>query len=318
MIRKTAREVLAAEAAAISELQGRIDANFERAVSLLASCTGRVVVTGMGKSGLICRKMAATFSSIGLPSLFLHPAEAIHGDLGMVVPGDIVVALSNSGETEELLRLLEMLKRLGVQLVSLTGNAQSTLARHSDVVLDVSVSREACPMNLVPTASTTAALAMGDALAMCVMEQRGFKEEDFARLHPGGKLGRKLMKVSELMRTGEAIPMVHTDTPMKDVIYEMSRKGIGITSVLDRQGRVAGVISDGDLRRHLERDSELLSRKAGECMTLNPRTIRGDELATKALNLMEERKITSLLIVDDAGHIQGIIHLHDLWRTEMF
>lgn len=317
MIRKTAREVLAAEAAAISGLQERIGPEFEKAVEMLAMCKGRLVVTGMGKSGLICRKLAATFSSTGLPSLFLHPAEAIHGDLGVVVAGDLVLAISNSGETGEILRLLEMLKRLNVPLITLTGNPNSSLARHSEVVLDVSVAKEACPMNLVPTASTTAALAMGDALAMCVMEKRGFREEDFARLHPGGKLGRKLMKVSELMRTGDAVPRVQTATPMKDVIYEMSKKGIGITSVLDADGRVAGVISDGDLRRHLEQDAQLLSRTAGECMTRNPKTISGEELATRALYLMEEKKITSLLIVDSAGRIQGVIHLHDLWRTEL-
>ena len=317
MIRKIAREVLAAEAAAISGLQERIGPEFEKAVEMLATCKGRLVVTGMGKSGLICRKLAATFSSTGLPSLFLHPAEAIHGDLGVVVAGDMVLAISNSGETGEILRLLEMLKRLNIPLITLTGNPNSSLARHSEVVLDVSVTKEACPMNLVPTASTTAALAMGDALAMCVMEKRGFREEDFARLHPGGKLGRKLMKVSELMRTGDAVPRVQTTTPMKDVIYEMSKKGIGITSVLDADGRVAGIISDGDLRRHLEQDAQLLSRTAGECMTRNPKTIRGEELATRALYLMEEKKITSLLIVDSAGRIEGVIHLHDLWRTEL-
>ncbi|HSP06378.1 MAG TPA: KpsF/GutQ family sugar-phosphate isomerase [Acidobacteriota bacterium] len=317
MIRNTAREVLAAEAAAIAGLQERIGPEFEKAVEILAACKGRLVVTGMGKSGLICRKLAATFSSTGLPALFLHPAEAIHGDLGMVVTGDLVLALSNSGETGELLRLLELLKRLDVPLIAMTGNPQSTLARHSEVVLDVSVAKEACPMNLVPTASTTAALAMGDALAMCVMVRRGFKEEDFARLHPGGKLGRKLMKVSELMRSGDAIPWVRADTPMKDVIYEMSKKGIGITSVLDSVNRVVGIISDGDLRRHLEQDSQLLSRTAGDVMTRNPKTIGGDELATRALYIMEEKKITSLLILDAERRILGVIHLHDLWRTEL-
>lgn len=318
MIRKTAREVLQSEADAILNLMERIDSNFEKAIEILNSCKGRVVLMGMGKSGIICRKIAATFSSTGLPAVFLHPAEAIHGDLGMVVKGDIVIAVSNSGETEELLRLLEWVKRLNVPLLSMTGNPQSTLARYSDVVLDVSVKKEACPMNLVPTASTTAALAMGDALAMCLMEKRGFKEEDFARLHPGGKLGKKLMKVSELMRTGNAVPRVYLDTPMKDVIYEMSRKGLGITSVLDREDRVEGIISDGDLRRHLEKDDRLLQLTAGDCMTRNPKTISGDELATKALNIMEEKKITSLLILDEEKRIRGIIHLHDLWTTEMF
>lgn len=317
-IRRTALEVLQSEANAILGLIDRIDANFEKAVELLAACKGRVVLTGMGKSGIICRKIAATFSSTGQPALFLHPAEAIHGDLGMVVPGDVVVSISNSGETAELLRLLEMLKRLGIPLIALTGRSQSTLARYSDVVLDVSVAQEACPMNLVPTASTTASLAMGDALAMCLMVQRGFKEEDFARLHPGGKLGMKLLKVSELMRTGDAVPIVRSNTPMKDVMYEMSRKGIGVTSVLDDKDRVLGIISDGDLRRHLEKDDQLLKRNAEDVMTRDPITIAADDLATKALNLMEQKRITSLLILDQDKKIQGIIHLHDLWRTEMF
>ncbi len=317
MIRKTAREVLQSEAAAISNLLDRIDSNFERAVEVLGQCKGRVVLTGMGKSGIVGKKIAATFSSTGIPSLFLHPAEAIHGDMGMVTPGDTVVAISNSGETEELLRLLEWVKRLGVPLISLTGNIQSTLAKHSDVVLDVSVQKEACPMNLVPTASTTAALAMGDALAMCLMEVHGFKPEDYARLHPGGRLGKKLLKVSDLMHTGDAVPRVHGTALMKDVVYEMSRKGLGITSVLDAEERVIGVISDGDLRRHLEKDDRLMTRTAVECMTPNPSTIPAEELATRALNLMEEKKITSLLVLDDERHILGIIHLHDLWRTEM-
>ncbi len=315
---RTALEVLQSEANAILGLIDRIDANFEKAVELLASCKGRVVLTGMGKSGIICRKIAATFSSTGQPALFLHPAEAIHGDLGMVVPGDVVISISNSGETAELLRLLEMLKRLGISLIALTGRNQSTLARYSDVVLDVSVAQEACPLNLVPTASTTAALAMGDALAMCLMVQRGFKEEDFARLHPGGKLGMKLLKVSELMRTGEAVPLVRIKTPMKDVIYEMSRKGIGVTSVVDNSGGVVGIISDGDLRRHLEHDDQLLKLNAEDVMTRDPITIDGEDLATKALNIMEQKRITSLLILDKNHKILGIIHLHDLWRTEMF
>lgn len=318
MIRDTAREVLRSEANAILNLLERIDANFEKAIEILASCKGRVVLTGMGKSGIVCKKIAATFSSTGLPALFLHPAEAIHGDLGMVTTGDVVIAISNSGETEELLRLLELVKRLGVQMISFTGNIKSTLAKHSDVVLDVSVLKEACPMNLVPTASTTAALAMGDALAMCLMEVRGFKEEDYVKLHPGGRLGKKLLKVSDLMRTGDDVPRVKTSTPMKDVIYEMSRKGLGITSVLDSDSRVVGVISDGDLRRHLEKDDLILSRSAADLMTRNPKTISADELATTALNMMEEKKITSLLILDAEQRLSGIIHLHDLWRTEMF
>ena len=318
MIHETARRVLESEANAIAGLLERIDYQFEKAVMLLDTCKGRVVLTGMGKSGIICKKIAATFSSTGIPSLFIHPAEAIHGDLGMIVPGDVLIAISNSGETGELLPLLEWIKRVGVPLISLTGNVESTLARHSDIVIDVSVSEEACPLNLVPTASTTAALAMGDALAMCLMEKRGFQQEDFARLHPGGKLGRKLLKVGDLMRTGDRVPAVYADTPMKDVIYEMSRKGIGITTVLDAEDRVIGVVSDGDLRRHLEKDDRLLERTATDCMTVNPKTIPEQELATKALNLMEEMRITSLIVLDDQKKIKGVIHIHDLWRTEMF
>jgi arabinose-5-phosphate isomerase len=317
MISKTAREVLQSEADAILNLLDRIDAQFEKALDILHEARGRVVLMGMGKSGIICRKIAATLSSIGIPALFLHPAEAIHGDLGMIAAGDVAIIISNSGETQELVQLLEWLKRLGVPLVSLTGNPESTLARYSDVVLNVGVRKEACPMNLVPTASTTAALAMGDALAMCLMEKRGFKEEDYARLHPGGRIGKKLMKVSELMHTGDAIPKVFPDTPMKDVIYEMSRKKLGITSVLDSNGRAVGVISDGDLRRQLEKDAEILKRVAQDCMTRNPKTIGPDELAAAAIHLMEEKKITSLLVVDSNKKVIGIIHLHDLWRTEM-
>lgn len=318
MIHETARRVLESEANAIACLIARIDERFEKAVSLLNDCKGRVVLTGMGKSGIICKKIAATFSSTGIPALFLHPAEAIHGDLGMIVSGDVLIAISNSGETEELLPLLEWVKRVGVPLISLTGNVDSNLARHSDIVLDVSVTEEACPLNLVPTASTTAALAMGDALAMCLMEMRGFRPEDFARLHPGGKLGKKLLKVSDLMRTGDRLPRVYENTPMKDVIYEMSRKGLGVTSVLDREGQAVGVISDGDLRRHLEKDEQILKRTAIDCMTANPKSISENELATKALNLMEQMKITSLLVLDEQQKLKGIIHIHDLWQTEMF
>ena len=317
-IHDTARKVLQSEANAISNLIERVGYPFEKAVMLLDSCKGRVVLTGMGKSGIICKKIAATFSSTGIPSLFIHPSEALHGDLGMIVSGDVLIAISNSGESAELFPLLEWIKRVGVPLISLTGDVQSTLARNSEIVLDVSVSEEACPLNLVPTASTTAALAMGDALAMCLMEVRGFRPEDFARLHPGGKLGKRLLKVSELMRTGDRMPTVHSDTPMKDVIYEISRKGIGITAVLDQEERVIGVISDGDLRRHLEKDGELLKRSAVECMTKNPKTISAEELATKALNLMEQSRITSLLVLDDQKRMKGIIQIHDLWRTQMF
>jgi arabinose-5-phosphate isomerase len=317
MILKTAKEVLQSEADAIAGVIKRLGPSFEKAIEILGNCHGRVVTTGMGKSGIVCRKIAATFTSTGVPSIFLHPAEATHGDIGIVIPGDVVIAISNSGETAEISRLLEWLKRLEIPLISLTGNPQSTLARYSDVVLDVSVAKEACPMNLVPTASTTAAMAMGDALAMCLMEKRGFKEQDFANLHPGGRLGKKLLRVSDLMRTGDRVPIVGRDAPMKDVIYEMSRKGVGITAVVDSQQKLLGAISDGDLRRHLEKDEALLKRTANECMTLNPKTIDAEEIATRALAMMEEKKITSLFVVDQNQKVTGIIHLHDLWRTEM-
>ncbi len=313
-----ARRVLAIEARAIENLIERLDENFGRAVELVSNCRGRVVVTGMGKSGIICRKIAATLNSTGTPSVFLHPAEALHGDLGMIVKDDAVIAVSNSGETDELVLLLETLKRLSVPLISLLGRTRSTLGNASDVVLDVSVDEEACPMGLAPTASTTALLALGDALAMAVLEKKGFTTEDFAVLHPRGQLGFKLRRVENLMHTGDELPRVKTDAPMRDVLYEMSRKGLGVTSVVDDKGKLVGVISDGDLRRQLETDEALLSKKAGECMTRDPVTIGGQELATSALALMEERKITSLLVPDGNGGIAGIIHLHDLWRLGQY
>jgi len=307
-------------------------AAFNRAVELLYGCSGRVVVTGMGKSGIIARKIAATLSSTGTPALFMHPVEAVHGDLGMVVRGDIVLALSASGETEEILRLLATLKRLLVPLISLTcdeiyatsaGTARSTqpnlstLADASSVALDCSVNKEACSLGLAPTASTTSMLALGDALAMTLAEKRGFKEEDFANLHPGGKLGKRLARVESLMHTGDAVPRVGLHTKMPDVIYEMSRKKLGVTTVIENE-KLAGVISDGDLRRLLEqRGKDVLDLTAHECMTKNPRTIAGNEFAATALALMEEKKITSLVVVDGSGKLEGIVHLHDLWGTEM-
>lgn len=319
MHRDVARKVLETESAAIRALISRLDESFDRAVELLASCTGRVVATGMGKSGIICRKIAATLASTGTPALFLHPAEAIHGDLGMLVSGDVVLALSNSGETGELVQLLETIKRLGLPLICMVGNPNSTLARSGDVVLDVGVNQEACPFGLAPTASTTAALALGDALAIALAQKKGFRMEDFARLHPGGKLGKRLARVSELMHTGDQIPKVPVEARMDEVIYEMSRKGLGVTSVVETGDRLVGVISDGDLRRLLQREREqVLSRSAGQCMTRNPQTIAPEELATRALNIMEQRKITSLMVTDASGRIIGIVHLHDLWGTEMF
>ncbi|HEU5453118.1 MAG TPA: KpsF/GutQ family sugar-phosphate isomerase [Terriglobales bacterium] len=320
-MRKTGENVVRIEAEALralaDRLAGPMATAFERAVDCLIDCGGRVVVTGMGKSGLIARKIAATLSSTGTPSLFLHPAEAVHGDLGMVVSGDVVVALSSSGETQEILTLLAMIKRLQVKLIALTGEPRSTLAQAADIVLDCSVAREACSLGLAPTASTTTLLALGDALAVALAEKRGFKEEHFADLHPGGKLGKKLARVSALMHSGDALPSVSSATPMKDVIYEMSRKKLGVTTVVEG-GRLVGIISDGDLRRLLERrGKDVLDLTAGDCMTRNPWTISPDEFAIAALNVMEQRKITSLAVVDGDGTLQGIIHLHDLWGTEM-
>jgi arabinose-5-phosphate isomerase len=304
-----------------SRLEGPMAADFERAVECILQCSqgrGRVVVTGMGKSGIIAQKIAATLSSTGSPALFLHPAEAVHGDLGMLARGDVVVALSASGETEEILRLLVNIKRIGDGLISLCCNMDSTLARASDVSLDCSVPEEACGMGLAPTASTTAMLALGDALAIAVSLRKGFRVEDFADLHPGGKLGRRLARVQQLMHSGAAIPRVHPGTPMTEVIYEMSRKKLGMTTVEDG-GRLVGVLSDGDLRRLLERDGpEGLKKTAGEAMNREPKTITGEELAVRALHTMEERRITSLVVVDSFGAIEGVLHLHDLWETEFF
>ena len=304
-----------------SRLEGSMAAGFERAVECILQCgqgRGRVVVTGMGKSGIIAQKIAATLSSTGSPALFLHPAEAVHGDLGMLARGDVVVALSASGETEEILRLLVNIKRIGDGLISFCCNMDSTLARSSDVALDCSVPEEACGMGLAPTASTTAMLALGDALAIAVSLRKGFRVEDFADLHPGGKLGRRLARVRQLMHSGTAIPKVHLGTPMTEVIYEMSRKKLGMTTVED-SGRLVGVLSDGDLRRLLERDGpEGLKKTAGEAMNRQPKTIPGEELAVRALHTMEDRRITSLVVVDSLGVIEGVLHLHDLWETEFF
>ena len=314
-----ARKVLETEAAAILALVGRLDHRFDQAVRLLLDCRGRVIVTGMGKSGIICRKIAATLSSTGTPAFFVHPAEAFHGDLGAVQSDDVIVALSNTGETEELLQLLEWIKRLGVRLVAITGNCASTLGRAADVTLDCSVAEEACPMDLAPTASTTAALALGDALAMTLLVAKGFRQEDFANLHPGGKLGKKLMRAEQLMHGGDQAPIVSGDAPMPDVIYEMSRKGLGMTCVTDSQGQLIGIITDGDLRRHMAGGEGFLGRLAREVMTSNPVTIARTTLAAEALHILEQRKITSIVVVDgDGRRVAGVVHLHDLWRTEMF
>jgi arabinose-5-phosphate isomerase len=313
-----ARKVLQTEAAAILALVNRVDdEKFARAVMLIRGCKGRVIVTGMGKSGIICRKIAATLASTGTPAFFLHPAEAVHGDLGVIQADDVVIAMSYSGETEELTRVLETLKRIGAPLIALTGDVTSTLAQAANVALDCSVSEEACPMNLVPTASTTAALAMGDALAMTVLVEKGFKVEDFANLHPGGKLGKKLMRVEQLMHGGDALPVVQLHTAMRDVIYEMSRKGLGMTSVVEKDGRLAGIITDGDLRRKMSATPNVLDLAARDVMTVNPVTIPHTTLAVEALGLMEQRKITSIVVIDSDRRVEGVVHLHDLWRTEM-
>ena len=318
-----ARKVLQTEADAILALIDRLDGRFEQAVQILLDCRGRVLVTGMGKSGIICRKIAATLSSTGTPAFFLHPAEAVHGDLGALQSDDVILALSNSGETEELLRLLETIKRLGARMIAMTGDCTSTLGQAADVALDCHVSEEACPMNLVPTASTTAALALGDALAMTLFVAKGFRQEDFANIHPGGKIGKRLMRVEQLMHGGEQRPMVALDTPMADVMAEMSRKSFGMTCVVDAEDRLIGVITDGDLRRHMlaaQRGAggSLLDRRAADIMTRNPVTITRSTLAVEALRLMEERKITSIIVVDDDRRVQGVVHLHDLWRTQLF
>jgi arabinose-5-phosphate isomerase len=312
-----ARRVLQTEAAAILGLVDRLDERFDRAIRLLLECRGRVLVTGMGKSGIICRKIAATLSSTGTPAFFLHPAEAIHGDLGVVRSEDVVLALSYSGETDEILRLLETIKRLGARLIALTGSVSSTLGQAADVVLDCRVSEEACPLNLVPTASTTATLALGDALAMTLLVARGFREEDFATLHPGGRIGKRLMRVEQLMHEGEDVPAVATTTRMPEVIYEMSRKGLGMTCVVETDGTLAGIITDGDLRRHMTGGANILERRAAEVMTRRAVTLPPGTLAAEALHVLEQRKITSIVVVDAAGRVAGVVHLHDLWRTEM-
>jgi arabinose-5-phosphate isomerase len=312
-----ARRVLQTEAEAILALVGRVDERFDRAVRLLYECRGRVIVTGMGKSGLICRKIAATLSSTGTPAFFLHPAEAIHGDLGAIQGDDVVLALSYSGETQELLRLVEAVRRLGARLIAITGCPTSTLAMAADVSLDCQVREEACPMNLAPTASTTAALALGDALAMTLLVEKGFCQEDFANLHPGGKLGKRLMRLEQLMHRGPQAPVVRRDAPMRDVIYEMSSKGLGMTCVVDGS-RLAGIITDGDLRRHMNATESILNLRAGDVMTANPVTADKTLLAAQALNIMEQRKITSLVVVDANLGVEGVVHLHDLWRTELF
>ena len=312
-----ARKVFRIEADAILGLIDRLDASFIAAVDLLAGCRGRVLLTGMGKSGIIGRKIAATLSSTGTSAFFLHPADAIHGDLGALQADDSVIALSYGGETGEILRLLETIRRVGAKMIAMTGFPGSTLGQAADVTLDCRVDEEACPLNLAPTASTTAALALGDALAMALLVRKGFKQEDFANLHPGGKLGKRLMRLDQLMHAGDQLPSVGEDTAMPDVIYEMSRKGLGMTCVVDFDGRLSGIITDGDLRRHMA-DHAVLEQRAAAVMTRTPVTVGRSMLAVEALNLMEQRKITSVVVVSPERQVEGVVHLHDLWRTEMF
>ena len=315
---ETARRVLCIEAQAIHDLLDRLDESFVHAVDLLASCKGRVVVTGMGKSGLVGRKISATLSSTGTPSFFLHPADALHGDLGMLAQGDALLAITYGGETQEILNLLETLKRLEIPIVTLTGCPKSTLAEASDVVLDVSVKEEACSLNLAPTASTTVAMAVGDAIAVALLDRCGFNPEDFAALHPAGRLGKKLLRVEHLMHTGDALPRVAPETLMPDVFHEMSAKKLGMTTVVSADGQLAGILTDGDLRRLMEKNGgATLSMTAGECMVRMPQTIGPQLLASEALNLMEKKKITSVVVIDDKRRVLGVVHLHDLWGLQL-
>jgi arabinose-5-phosphate isomerase len=318
MSQEIARRVLRIEAQALNDLCVRLDGSFDRAVELLLSCKGRVVVTGMGKSGLIGRKISATLSSTGTPSFFLHPAEALHGDLGMLARGDALLAISYGGETPEILNVLETLKRLEMPIVTLTGNCKSTLAEASEVVLDASVKEEACTLNLAPTASTTVAMALGDALAIALLERRGFQADDFAVLHPAGRLGKKLLRVEHLMHKGEAVPRVSVETPMPTTFHEMSAKKLGMTTVTTADDKLAGILTDGDLRRLMERHGgATLTMTAGDCMIRTPQTIGPTLLASEALNLMEKKKITSVVVVDAERKVLGVVHLHDLWTLEL-
>ncbi len=319
-ILESARQTLTIEAEAIMAMRERLDDRFEQAVEAVYQCQGRTVVTGMGKSGIIGRKIASTFASTGTPALFVHPAEGVHGDLGMILKKDLVLALSNSGETEELSILLPLIKRQGNVLIAMTGDSHSTLAKKSDVVLDVVVAREACPMNLAPTASTTASLAMGDALAVALLEKRGFKPEDFALFHPGGRLGRKLLlRVADVMHVGDAVPRVRETDMMREAICEISAKKLGMTTVVDESGRLQGIITDGDLRRLFQQEighqSDPLSKEAGDVLTRGAKTIDADALAAKAVQVMEQHSITALVIVDGAEAPVGVIHLHDLLKA---
>jgi arabinose-5-phosphate isomerase len=316
---KTGKEVLEIEARAVENLSMRLDENFARAVDLLYKTKSRIIVIGMGKSGLVGRKIAATLASCGTPAMFVHPAEAGHGDLGMILPEDVIIAISYSGETREIVDLLGFIKRIGVKLICITGNKNSKIAKYSNIVLDAKVEREAEPRGLVPTASSTAALALGDALAVALMKKKGFSEREFAFMHPKGAIGKKFLRVESLMHKGSAVPSVAPETPMSEVLEEMTEKKFGMTCVVSSDGILRGVITDGDLRRMIRKYRQgLLEKKAQDCMTPDPVTIHKSDLATEALNIMEKKKITSLVIINKGGKVDGIIHLHDLWRTEMF
>jgi arabinose-5-phosphate isomerase len=315
---ETGRRVLRVEAQALNDVMARLDGEFERAVELLFACKGRVAVTGMGKSGIVARKISATLSSTGTPSFFLHPAEALHGDLGMLAPGDTLLAVSYGGETREIVALLDALKRLQIKVVGLTGNARSTIAQASEVVLDVSVNEEACSLNLAPTASTTVAMAVGDALAVALLEKRDFRHDDFAALHPAGSLGKRLLRVEKVMHSGDKLPRVAPETAMADVFHEMSAKKLGMTTVVNADGTLAGILTDGDLRRLMEKHGgRVVDMKLTECMTRNPVTIGPDVLASEALTLMEKRRITCVIVVEARQQVLGVVHLHDLWGLQL-
>jgi len=315
---ETGRRVLKIEAQALQDVQARLDGEFERAVELLFGCKGRVAVTGMGKSGIVGRKISATLSSTGTPSFFLHPAEALHGDLGMLAAGDTMLAVSYGGETREIVALLDALKRLEIKLVALTGNAKSTIAQASEVVLDVSVNEEACSLNLAPTASTTAAMAVGDALAVALLEKRDFRHDDFAALHPAGSLGKRLLRVDKLMHAGDKLPRVASHTAMAQVFHEMSAKKLGMTTIVNADGTLAGILTDGDLRRLMEQHGgKIVEMKLADCMTRDPQTIGPGVLASEALTLMEKRRITSVIVVDEQRKVLGVVHLHDLWGLQL-
>jgi arabinose-5-phosphate isomerase len=315
---ETARRVLRIEAQAIQDVMARLDGTFERAVELLFACKARVAVTGMGKSGIVGRKISATLSSTGTPSFFLHPAEALHGDLGMLAAGDVILSVSYGGETREIIELLDALKRMEIKMVALTGNSKSTIAQASDIVLDVSVNEEACSLNLAPTASTTVAMAVGDALAVALLEKRDFRHDDFAALHPAGSLGKKLLRAEKVMHTGDKLPRVAPDTPMAQVFHEMSAKKLGMTTVVNAGGTLAGILTDGDLRRLMEKHGgAVVDMKLADCMTRNPQTISPGTLASEALSLMEKCRITCVIVVDEQRKVLGVVHLHDLWGLQL-